>query len=131
MGTGKCHEPSGLRKPLIPTNQNPQSAHRSIYGPKTEIARRKVVFFVIAWVIGDMHFAVYSGEPAISIQHHRCIMVYALGAPFEDRAYDYDLQLYRQTAERIGGWPWNRFSVIKRCGVFTLTKVRPCVKFLQ
>src|SRR5712671_6603435 len=72
-----------LRIPLIPANLNSDAAELGVKIWKTKVSRREIKFLVIKRVVGNMHFAIFPEERAVSVQHGARIVVDARGAPFK------------------------------------------------
>src|SRR5882757_8276188 len=72
-----------LRVPLIPANLNSDPAELGVKIWKTKVSRREIKFLVIKWIVGNMHFAIFAEERAVSVQHSTGIVVDARGAPFK------------------------------------------------
>ena len=80
----QSHEPGCFRVPLIPADQNTKPADRRLDRGETEVARGEVEFFVKARVIRNMHFAVDSGDGAVTFDDDSGVMVQAGGTPLKE-----------------------------------------------
>ena len=57
--TLQCHQSCCFWIPLIPAYQYAQFTYRGLDGLESQVSRRKVELLVIAWVVGDVHLAVF------------------------------------------------------------------------
>ena len=130
ISTGQSHQARRFRVPLIPAHQHAEGADGGDNRRKTEITRGKVEFFVIARVIGDVHFAVATGDAAILFQYDSGIVVKSRPAFFKQRKHHNDSQFLSQSAKGVGAWSGDGFAQVEIAGIFGLAEIRAAMQFL-
>src|SRR5882724_9050428 len=83
LGALHRRQSSRFRIPLVPANQDTNFRIACLPCAKAQIAWRKVEFFVIKWIIGNMHFAVTPEQCAVGINDDCRVVVNTSGALFE------------------------------------------------
>src|SRR5437667_75538 len=83
IGAIKSRESRAFAIPLVTANLHADARVLGIKIRKTQIARRKIKLFIIEWVIGNVHLAVFSEERSIGIQHGAGIVINAGSAALE------------------------------------------------
>ncbi len=124
-------EAGALGIPLIPADQRAHSPDVCIKGAKAEIARSKVIFFVVKRIIRDVHFAVQTANRAVGVKDDRRVVIHARGALLEKGGDKHDAKLFCQRRKRIGRRAGNGFGQIEQSWVFTLAEVLSLEKFRQ
>ena len=89
------------------------------------------VLLVIAWVVGDVHLAVFAGNGTVFFEYYRSVMIQACGAMLEEGSDDNDTQFFSQCTIELRRRAGNGFCLIERLDVLFLTEVQPVVQFLQ
>ena len=131
VGSLECHQAGCLWVPLVPADQYAELAHGCLYRMETEVARGEVEFFVIGWVVGDVHLAILAGDGAVLLQDYSRVVVETRGTALEERGDDDHAEVFRQLAVEVGRWTRDGFGEVEVLHVLYLTEVEGVVEFLQ
>src|ERR1043165_645185 len=121
----ETRNPRCLGIPLVPAYQHTDVAEARVPDTKaarllgqaadrvdTVVVRRiaggEVVLLVIERVIGDVHFPIHAQQRPVPFDDGGRVPVDALRLPLEDRNDEDDPELFRDTRQRLGGWPGDR-----------------------
>src|ERR1039458_1775415 len=116
-------EPCSFGEPLIPAYEHADRAARGGVRDEIEIAGGKIIFFIIAGIVGYMHLAVAADDFPGLIDDGGSVVIDARRATLEDRRDDDDFPRLCDGAERFGGGAGNRFGEIEKFRVLGLTRV--------
>lgn len=94
------------------------------------VAGGEVVFFVEAWVVGDVHFAVLAGDLAGGVDHDGGVVVDAGCAFFEEAGGEIDLEFFGKVAECLGGWAGDGLCEVEVGFILDLGEVAGGEEFL-
>ena len=81
--TAQCHEACSFGIPLVPAHLYAQTTNRGVNGLEAHIAGREIELFVVSRVVGDVHFAVFSGNGSVSFEHYCRVVIQTGCATFE------------------------------------------------
>src|SRR5216117_743863 len=70
-------KPRAFRIPLIPANQCAYAPGGSIKRAKSQVAWSEIKFFVIQWIVRDVHLAIKPTQRAIRIENCRSVVIHA------------------------------------------------------
>src|ERR1019366_9678736 len=77
-------EPCGFGEPLIPAYEHADRAARGAVRDEIKIAWGKIIFFVIAGIVGDMHLAVAADDFPGLIDNGGSVVINARRATLQD-----------------------------------------------
>src|SRR5882762_1700161 len=124
-------KPRAFGVPLIPADERTNSPGLRIERLIAKIPGCEIVLFVVEWVVGDMHLAVFAAKGSVGIDDRGGVVVDAGSTLFKEGDHEGDFQLAGDGAEALGGGARNRLGQIKQGQVFALTEVLGLEKFRQ
>src|SRR5207248_7952829 len=71
----KGRQPRSLGVPLVPADAHADFPPGGFPCPESEVARRKIKFFVIQRIVRNMHFSIFPEQFSIRINHHRSVVI--------------------------------------------------------
>src|SRR5262245_9681702 len=116
--------------PLIPTDEHPDIRKASFPSPKAQVTRGEIKFFIIQWVIRNMHLAVYAEQFSIRINNCSRIVVEPGGPLFEQGSNDHNLPVCREFLKTGGRRSRNRLGKVEELMILPLAKILGPKKFL-
>ena len=84
---------------MIPAYAHADIGFAGLKGLKSQIAGREVEFFVVAGIIGDMHFSVATDQLTIAFDDYRCVVKNAGITPLKQAGNQHHVQLGSQLAQ--------------------------------
>ena len=120
-----------LRIPLVPAHQHSDPRVTRLEILKPEIARRKVIFFVIERIIGNVHFPVHPDQFTIRVQNRRRVVIQTLRALLKERSHNRDLQFFRNRTESLRRWAWDRLRQVEKLRIFFTAEILASEKLGQ
>ena len=130
LGTLQRGQPRRLRVPLVPADQHTELCGIGGESLEAQIARREVVFFVVARIIGDMHLAVLARIALAPVEHSGGVVVQARRTPLEQADDDRRIELGCQRSKSCGRRARNRLgqgevrTVLRLAEIATLKQLR-------
>ena len=128
---GQRHQARAFGIPLVPADEQAELADRGLDRLEAEIARGEVELLVERWIVGDVHFAIFSTNIFCSIEDDGGIVIEAGGTALEQRSDDDKFQFGGERAEARGARSRDRFRAIELGDVFVLAEIRAVVQLLQ
>src|SRR5439155_26500915 len=83
----------------------------------------EIKFFVIQWIVRDVHLAIKPTQRAIRIENRGSIVIHAGRALLKQRRNQNNVKLLRQVRYLRGRWPRNRFGKIEQRYVLALAEI--------
>mmetsp|Transcript_11175 Transcript_11175/g.68903 ORF Transcript_11175/g.68903 Transcript_11175/m.68903 type:complete len:233 (+) Transcript_11175:1813-2511(+) len=123
--------PRSFRKPLIPTDSNPDLSNFGIEHLESGVSGIEVEFFLVPWSVRDVRFSIQSQVGTICVEHDHAVEM-CLSVLFEETDGQHHVQLLRQ----LGEFVQERMSVDGMCKLeqvwmLGLREVRAGEEFLQ
>src|SRR5262245_60906894 len=78
-----------FRIPLIPANEDADTAEASVKCLKAQIAGSEIVFFVIEGIIGDVHLAKNTEQSTVGVEHGSSVVINPRSSPLEQGSNDH------------------------------------------
>src|SRR5687768_13459318 len=94
----QCGQPGTLRIPLVPADQDADTAELRVEGAKAEVAGSEVKLLVEQGIIRDVHLAIEAANLAVGVDDRSRVVIQAWRAALEQRADDDDAVLLRRGA---------------------------------
>ena len=95
VGTHHGRDPGGFGEPLVPANEYAHSGKPGVEYLVTQIAGGEIKFFVVARIVGNVHFPVLSQVRSVGIEHGGGVVVQSLRPFLEQRRHDDHAQFGR------------------------------------
>lgn len=131
FGTRHRRESRGFGIPLIPANEHPDLADRSLPGPEAEVSRGEIELLVELRVVRDVHLPVLAEVPSVGIDHGSGVVVETLGTFLEQRGDDDDTKFLRDLPETVGAGTRDRLREPKEFVILALAEVVPAEELLE
>jgi hypothetical protein len=113
----------GFRIPLIPAYQHTDLRIFGLPGLETEIAGRKIKFFVKQRIVGNVHLAIYAQQRTVRVDDGGRVVINSGGPLFEKRGDNDDLEFFCQLEESISARPGDFFRKLEILVVLALAKI--------
>ena len=78
------HNSGAFGVPLIPTNKNTEVSDRGLDRLEAEVSWGEVEFLVEAWIVRDVHLAVFAGDGSVFFHYDCGVMIDSRCASFEE-----------------------------------------------
>jgi hypothetical protein len=90
---------------------------------EVKVARGEIEFFVVVRIVGYVHLAVAAGQVSVGVQHHRRVVIDALGATLEERSDDDDLMRGGGRTQGLAARSGNRLGEVEVARFLGLAEV--------
>src|ERR1700726_1734888 len=81
-----------FRIPLVPAHQHADAREMSIEIRKSQVAGREIEFFVVKWIVRNMHLAIFAERRPVGVNRNSRIVINSRRPPLEKRSDDNDVQ---------------------------------------
>src|SRR5258708_20070376 len=86
-GSQERREPRPFGIPLVPADERPQPASRSVERLEAEVSGSEIKLFVIERIVGDVHLAVETARRSIGVEEGSGVVIDARGTLLKQRRY--------------------------------------------